>query len=46
VIDRVRHLPMLAVVTFRPGFAVPWENRSHTACLPLARPAPGRWSII
>jgi hypothetical protein len=47
VIDRVPHLPVLAVMTFRPGFAVPWEDRRHTTCLPLAPLSQaGTWAMV
>jgi len=29
VIDRIQGLPVLAIITFRPGFVPPWPNLSH-----------------
>jgi predicted ATPase len=37
-VDRVRHLPVLLVITFRPEFHPPWGDRSHV----MQRPAPAR----
>ena len=36
-VDRVRHLPVLLVITFRPEFQPPWGGRAHVASLALAR---------
>ena len=36
-VDRVRHLPVLLVVTFRPEFQPPWGGRSHVTNLTLNR---------
>ena len=29
VVERVQRLPVLALVTFRPGFAPPWAGHGH-----------------
>ena len=36
-VDRVRHLPVLLAVTFRPEFQPPWPGRAHVASLALNR---------
>jgi tetratricopeptide (TPR) repeat protein len=36
-IDRVRHLPVLLAITFRPEFQPPWGDRSHVMHLALRR---------
>jgi predicted ATPase len=36
-VDRVRHLPVLLAVTFRPEFHPPWGGRSHVMSLALNR---------
>ena len=36
-IDRVRHLPVLLAITFRPEFRPPWGGRSHVMNLALNR---------
>ena len=36
-VDRVRHLPVLMVITFRPEFQPPWGGRSHVTSLALNR---------
>jgi len=36
-VDRVRHLPVLLVITFRPEFQPPWGGRSHILNLLLNR---------
>ena len=36
-IDRVRRLPMLLAITFRPEFQPPWSGRSHVTSLALNR---------
>jgi class 3 adenylate cyclase/predicted ATPase len=36
-VDRVRHLPVLVVITFRPEFQPPWGGRAHVASLALNR---------
>ena len=36
-VDRVRHLPMLLAITFRPEFQPPWSGRSHVTSLALNR---------
>jgi class 3 adenylate cyclase/tetratricopeptide (TPR) repeat protein len=36
-VDRVRHLPVLLAITFRPEFQPPWGGRSHVMNLTLNR---------
>ena len=36
-VDRVRTLPALLIVTFRPEFAAPWVGRSHVTSVTLNR---------
>jgi predicted ATPase len=36
-VDRVRRLPVLLAITFRPEFQPPWSGRSHVASLTLNR---------
>ncbi len=36
-VDRLRHLPAMLVITFRPDFTPPWSLRSHVTSLALAR---------
>jgi class 3 adenylate cyclase len=36
-VDRVRHLPMLLAITFRPEFQPPWGGRAHVTSLALNR---------
>jgi predicted ATPase len=36
-VDRVRHLPVLLAITFRPEFEPPWGGRSHVTSLALNR---------
>jgi class 3 adenylate cyclase/predicted ATPase len=36
-VDRIRHLPVLLAVTFRPEFQPPWHDRAHVASLALNR---------
>jgi predicted ATPase len=37
VVDRVRGLPVLAVITFRPEFTSPWTGHAHATLLTLNR---------
>jgi class 3 adenylate cyclase/predicted ATPase len=37
VVDRVQHLPALAIITFRPEFAPPWTGYPHVTVLSLSR---------
>ena len=37
VVERVRALPVLLVLTYRPEFAPPWLDRTHVTALPLGR---------
>ena len=36
-VDRVRHLPVLLLITFRPEFQQPWGGRSHVTSMALNR---------
>jgi hypothetical protein len=36
-VDRVRHLPVLLAITFRPEFQPPWGGRAHVTSLALSR---------
>ena len=36
-VDRIKTLPVLLIVTFRPEFAAPWVGRSHVTSLALNR---------
>src|SRR5215831_17931360 len=36
-VDRVRHLPVLLLITFRPEFRAPWGGLSHVMNLTLSR---------
>jgi class 3 adenylate cyclase/predicted ATPase len=36
-VDRVRHLPVLLAITFRPEFQPPWSGRAHVTGLALNR---------
>jgi class 3 adenylate cyclase len=37
VVERVRHLPILLVITSRPEFSPPWATRGHVTSLSLTR---------
>src|SRR3954451_5228244 len=37
VVERAQRLPVLAVVTYRPGFVPPWGGHGHTTVLSLSR---------
>jgi predicted ATPase/class 3 adenylate cyclase len=37
VIERVQHLPVLLVITFRPDFIPPWTGYAHVTSLSLSR---------
>jgi predicted ATPase len=37
VIERVRTLPVLAVLTFRPEFQPPWSGHAHVTTLAMGR---------
>src|SRR5262249_42841387 len=37
IVDRVQHLPVLAVVTFRHEFVPPWTGHGHVTALSLSR---------
>jgi predicted ATPase len=37
LVERVRTLPVLVVLTYRPEFTPPWTGQSHVAALPLNR---------
>jgi class 3 adenylate cyclase/predicted ATPase/ABC-type transport system involved in cytochrome c biogenesis ATPase subunit len=36
-VDRIRHLPLLAIITFRPEFHPPWDGLSNVTTLALGR---------
>ena len=46
VVDKVRSLPVLLIVTFRPEFDAPWIGRPHVAALTLNRLAEREISVI
>jgi hypothetical protein len=37
LVERVRTLPVLAVLTYRPEFSPPWSGQAHVTALPLNR---------
>jgi class 3 adenylate cyclase/predicted ATPase len=37
VFDRIRHLPVLLLITFRPEFTPPWSGYAHVTSLTLSR---------
>jgi predicted ATPase len=37
VIERIRQLPVLAVITFRPEFEPPWTGQAHVTTLTMGR---------
>jgi hypothetical protein len=37
IMDRIRTLPALLIVTFRPEFSAPWIGQSHVASMTLSR---------
>jgi class 3 adenylate cyclase len=37
MVDRAGHLPVLAVMTFRPEFTAPWTGHAHVTTLTLSR---------
>ena len=37
LIERVRQLPVLVLLTFRPEFQPPWTGQAHVTALPLSR---------
>jgi predicted ATPase len=37
VIERIRELPVLVLVTFRPEFEPPWTSQAHVTTLPMSR---------
>ena len=37
VIDRIQHLPVLLLITFRPEFTPPWTGYAHVTSLTLSR---------
>jgi class 3 adenylate cyclase/predicted ATPase len=46
-VDRIAHLPVLLIITFRPEFTSPWVGRSHVTILTLNRlPARQRVEMI
>jgi predicted ATPase len=41
VVERVRHLPILLVITFRPEFSPPWTGHGHVTspASPASKPS-------
>jgi class 3 adenylate cyclase len=37
LVEQVRHLPVLMLMTFRPEFNPPWTGQAHVTLLPLSR---------
>jgi class 3 adenylate cyclase/tetratricopeptide (TPR) repeat protein len=37
LVERIQHLPVLMLITFRPGFEKRWANHAHAASLSLSR---------
>ena len=37
IVEQVRHLPILLVITLRPEFSPPWASQSHVTSLTLSR---------
>ncbi|MGH6884232.1 MAG: AAA family ATPase, partial [Hypericibacter sp.] len=37
IVERIEHLPILCILSFRPGFTPPWPPHGHIAPLPLGR---------
>jgi class 3 adenylate cyclase/predicted ATPase len=37
VVERIRHLPVLALITFRPEFQPPWTGQAHVTSLTMSR---------
>jgi predicted ATPase len=37
VIERIRQLPVLALITFRPEFQPPWTGQAHVTTLTMSR---------
>ena len=46
MVERIRQLPVLVLITFRPEFQPPWTGQAHVTTLTHepSRPAPGRGS--
>ena len=42
MVDRIEHLPVLVMMTFRPGFSTPWTGHPHVSSLTSAGSAPRR----
>ncbi|MCP5083556.1 MAG: AAA family ATPase [Alphaproteobacteria bacterium] len=45
-VERIQHLPVLVLVTSRPGFTAPWVSRSHVTTLALNRLVSGQGAEI
>lgn len=45
-VERIRHLPVLVLVTSRPGFTAPWVSRAHVTTLALNRLVSGQGAEI
>ncbi|TIP70859.1 MAG: adenylate/guanylate cyclase domain-containing protein, partial [Mesorhizobium sp.] len=37
IIERIRQVPVLLIVTFRPEFSPPWTGRPHVSTITLSR---------
>jgi class 3 adenylate cyclase/predicted ATPase len=46
IVDRIKTLPVLLIVTFRPEFSAPWTGQSHVTSLSLNRLAEGEAAAI
>ena len=46
LVGRVRALPILALITFRPEFSPPWSSRAHVTSLPLNRLSRGQGAAM
>ncbi len=45
-VERIQHLPVLVLVTSRPGFTAPWVSRPHVTTLALNRLVSGQGAEI
>ncbi|SDR63926.1 SAM domain (Sterile alpha motif) [Rhizobiales bacterium GAS113] len=46
IVDRIRTIPVLLIVTFRPEFDAPWVGRAHVSSLMLNRLGEGETAAI
>ena len=46
LVGRVRALPILALITFRPEFSPPWSGQAHVTSLPLNRLSRGQGAAM